>query len=32
MAMAFDYDLLNIHYNINLEVADTTEPDEFGTK
>lgn len=32
MAMAFDYDMLNAHYNINLEVADTTEPDEFDEK
>lgn len=32
MAMAFDYDLLNTHYNINLEVADISEPDEFDTR
>ncbi|MBR5860088.1 MAG: DNA primase, partial [Bacteroidaceae bacterium] len=30
MAMAFDYDMLSTHYNINLEVSNTTEPDEFG--
>ena len=30
MAMAFDYDMLNAHYNINLEVSNTTEPDEFS--
>ena len=30
MAMAFDYDMLSTHYNINLEVSNTTEPDEFS--
>ena len=30
MAMAFDYDMLSSHYNINLEVSNTTEPDEFS--
>ena len=28
----FDYDMLNTHYNITLEVADSTEPDEFDDK
>ena len=30
MAMCFDYDMLSAHYNINLEVANSSEPDELG--
>ena len=30
MAIAFDCDMLSSHYNINLEVSNTTEPDEFS--
>ena len=33
MAMAFDYDLLTTHYNINLEVSDIfAQEDEFKDK
>ncbi len=33
MAMAFDYDLLTTHYNINLEVSDIfAQDDEFKDK
>ena len=30
MAMCFDYELLSKHYNINLEIANYAETDEFG--